>query len=634
MNVPGGVYGFVLRYTPAESGRLDALDVVHTSTDTVAVGRGFRLFCRPFRTTPEALTEEFPTVTSCVVLAYSGRVDNRRELIGMLGNASLSHAGDGTLLAAAYERWGNSFPARVVGEYSFALIDRQTGRLVAARDAMGIGRLFRCEDSRTLWVGSTLEVLLSAMPSRPSYDLSALADYVAGGGLLMSGRTIFHDLAEVPPAHLLVRSARAEHVQRYWEPDPERRIVTRDEREYDEMFRALLFDAVAASLRTSENVWSDMSGGLDSSTVTAVAASLRSSGRAPDLQVIAFSQFASLTEQSDESSYQQAFLARWPMEQRALDIDAYPSFSIDEPPSFHPSKAILYRPIWHAATDLLAADGVAAHLTGRGGDNLFCGDGFPPVHLADVIRQFGLRRWRNELLEWSRVGRRSLWNLVWHCSRQRLNDQYAGAANRTEAPPWLSEEFYRLVVSAESVRWHGGARLYSSAARELQYRSIMQTAAVARFIRVGDERHPLLYRPLVEFVLALPWEQLIRADQDRVIQRRAMSELLPEAIRGRKSKASGTPLLLRGIRENWSRVEPNARGSMLAQFGLVNPTKFEAACLRLRHGLLAKQFHYLAGALSLEIWLAANEKPHRDRSVTAHFASDLHPFVGCESVHS
>jgi asparagine synthase (glutamine-hydrolysing) len=195
-----------------------------------------------------------------------------------------------------------------------------------------------------------------------------------------------------------VRSSSAEYVQRYWEPDPERRIAARDAREYDEVFRELLFDAVAASMRSSGRVWSDMSGGLDSSTVTALAASLRSSGRVPEVAFAAFSRFASVTTQSDESSFQQAFLQRCPIEQRALDIDAYPSFSLDEPPSFHPSKAILYRPIWHAAADLLATDGVVAHITGRGGDNLFCGDGFPPVHLADVIQQFG---WRTSGMGWS-----------------------------------------------------------------------------------------------------------------------------------------------------------------------------------------------------------------------------------------
>ena len=187
-------------------------------------------------------------------------------------------------------------------------------------------------------------------------------------------------------------------------------------------------------------------------------------------------------------------------------------------------------------------------------------------------------------------------------------------------PLWLAPGFVDQVCAAERELWFAGPRLYDSAARERQYRSIVGISHVARFIRLGDERHPLLFRPLVEFALALPWEQLVRPDQDRIIQRRSLRGILPERIRLRTSKGSGPSLLLRGLRESWPKVQPLTLGRRLARLDLVHAPTFQAACERLSHGLLAHQLRYVVAALSLEIWLRANETPQRDAPLAAYFS--------------
>jgi len=232
-----------------------------------------------------------------------------------------------------------------------------------------------------------------------------------------------------------------------------------------------------------------------------------------------------------------------------VDVDHHPLFDHYEAPSCHPSKTILYRPIADAAANLFAFYRVGTHLTGRGGNQLFCGDGFP-------LTQPRWRRW----------------------------------FQRSKMPLWLAPGFVDQVRASEQDPWRAGPRLYDNPARERQYRSILRTANVARFIRVADERQPLLYRPLVEFALALPWEHLLRPDQDRVIQRRSLRGILPERIRLRASKGRNTSsLLLRGLRESWPKLQPLTVGRRLAQLDLVQPQPFQAACERLRHGLVADQ---------------------------------------------
>lgn len=619
-------HGFVLQYRlPHEGVEPVSLEVRSTEREGKARGSNFRLFVRPLPTTPEAVRERQPIVTPLAVLAYAGRIDNREELADRLGRPQLGRATDGEVLTEAYAAWGSQFPAKVLGEYSFALVDRLTGRLVAARDSLGIGRLFRFEDASAVWLASSLDLLLDALPAQPSFDRRSLAEYFAGGGLLTSGRTIYEGIGELPAAHVLTQNRGLTLVQRYWQPDPERLLALRGVGEYDEAFRSLLFEGIRAALRSNTRVWSDVSGGLDSSTVTAVAALLDEAGRGSEGGIGAFSLFASQTASMNESAFQKEFLASYQLEHHALNIDEHVSFGMNEPPSCHPSKAILYRPLWHAAAELFRLHGIGTHLTGRGGDNIFCGDDFPPLHLAELARGLEWPRWFRESQQWARQGQRSFWNLLWHCSRGKLTDLYAGA-EKGHVPNWLAPGFREEVRSAESEPWRSGPRLYASPGRELQYRSITQTSAVVRFIRVGDERHPLLYRPLVEFLLALPWEHILRPSQNRVIQRRALRGILPEGIRVRTSKSSGTPLLLRGLRENWPKVHPQTLGRRLAELDLVDPPAFQAACERMRHGLLANQLRYLAGALSLEIWLSANKTRQPEGIMNANFSSpDVRP---------
>ena len=604
MTHTSGSRGFVCSFSSdIRDGAADT--IVQATTDGGAFTEsGVSLTVRTWPTTPEADDEWQPVVTPHVAAAYIGRIDNREDLAAQLGRPELLRRGDGDLFVAAYERWGDPFAANVIGEYSVVLVDRRARRLLAGRDSLGLGRLYVYEAAGTFWVASSLDMLLWGLPERPPLDRESIAEYFAQGGLMTSGRTIYAGIREVPPAHVVSKSRGSATVSRYWEPDRGRLLRLRDSREVDEAFRAELFAGVRASLRSNSPVWCDLSGGLDSSTVTAVAA-LCSDAGSMRRGLGAFSMFSSQTA-DDETAYQREMLDKYPMAHFTLDADAYLSFStLDEPPSAHPSKAMLYRPLWSAVARLFEAHGVVTHLTGRGGDPLFCGDNFAPLYLSDFLRRMQIPRWFRETVGWARQGERSLLNLVYHCSLGLRRDNYAGAL-KGAPPPWLQAEFRDAVRRSENDAWLSPDRHYSSAARELQYRSTTQTAAIPRFIPIGDERHPLLYRPLVELALSLDWKHLLGPTQDRVVQRRALAGILPEGVRLRTSKASGTALLLRGLRENWPNARWLADGKLLSELGLVNPTAFREAAERFRHGLMGRELRYFVAAFSLELWLAAN----------------------------
>lgn len=268
-----------------------------------------------------------------------------------------------------------------------------------------------------------------------------------------------------------------------------------------------------------------------------------------------------------------------------------------------------------AVRDLFRANGILVQLRGVGGDQVFCGDRFPPLHLSDYLRTLEWSAWARHVGAWLRHGEYGLWDLVWNCSRGSVQKVGFGVWNACHST-WLLPSFQTELAEHEhdcTTRFET-SRLYSSPATELHYRTIvaMQPGSNA-LANNWDVRYPLLHRPLVEFMLGIPWQEKIAPGEDRVIQRRALKGVLPETVRTRKTKGDHTPLLLKGLRTYWSRIRPYTHGRHLESLGVVDPHQFRAACERLRHGFIGTTHYtdtpFLLAAISLEMWLALRESP-------------------------
>jgi asparagine synthase (glutamine-hydrolysing) len=578
---------------------------------------------RPFRATVESERERQPIATATVILSYVGRVDNREELCDLVG-CDVASATDGELLVYAHARWGAEFPYHVPGEYSFALIDRRDGRLVAGRDALGLTQLYYYVDDEAIWTASSLELLVSALQPGHKIDIEAVVEYLAEGGLPLSDRTIHEDVRRVPAACVLIQSEHSLSSRRYWSPDLWKRVTCRRREECDEGFRELLFRGVRSALRSNGPICSDLSGGLDSSTVTSVAASLKRSGDRRSGELLSYTRVASTTSGSDESVFQNAMGAAYPLRSLVLDMDRYPYF--EDLPLDHlvaPSTGVFSGAAAKAQAALFDSEGIRVRMTGLGGDQIFCGGGFPPLHLSEWLWTFRWLAWCRGIREWSSEGNRSVWYLLSRCS--------AGALLKTDKDSWSCQiqtwwhpTFRARVAEYErdTQAANRSTRLCAGAAREYQYRkltALQQDGGIG--IATCETRHPLLYRPLVEYMLSLGWEHKLSPTEDRVIQRRALKGILPEKIRTRRDKGDHTPLIVNGLRDNWSNVSSIVRGERLGDLGIVEPRAFFAACQRLRHGRVGTpkmaEAPFLLAALSLEVWLSGRERPRpsiHDRS--------------------
>ncbi len=209
----------------------------------------------------------------------------RRELEG-LGHRFRTRS-DTEVLAHAYEQWGLAFVERLRGMFAIALWDGPRGRLVLARDRLGIKPLHVGEHEGRLAWGSEIKALLAAgFPRR--LDAAALHDYLSFN-VVPAPRTMFEGIHKLPPAHLAVWEAGRLRIERYWRlPVGLGRLTPEQARPgaLAAQLRGHLEAAVAACLVSDVPVAAFLSGGLDSSIVVALMSRL--AGRRVDSFAVGF----------------------------------------------------------------------------------------------------------------------------------------------------------------------------------------------------------------------------------------------------------------------------------------------------------------------------------------------------------
>ena len=211
-----------------------------------------------------------------LVVVFNGEIYNHRELRTRLETQGHRFAtrSDTEVLVHLYEEYGDASVHLLQGMFAYALWDGKRRRLLVARDRLGIKPLYYLETNGSFLFASEVKALLehadvSAAPDLQALDLYLAFRYVPGP------HTLFRGIKKLPPGHLLVREDGRTHVQRYWDPvlGDFQSAINLDEAV--EEFSGLLRDTVRRHLISDVPVGMLLSGGLDSSAVTAMTAAAR-----------------------------------------------------------------------------------------------------------------------------------------------------------------------------------------------------------------------------------------------------------------------------------------------------------------------------------------------------------------------
>ena len=207
-----------------------------------------------------------------VALAYNGELYNCPALRAQLEQAGhvFSTRCDTEVLLAAYLRWGLACPEKLTGIFAFAVDDPVRGRTVLCRDRFGVKPLFYALRGDTLVFGSEIKALLEYPGIRPVVGTQGLREVWGLGPARTPGCGVFEGIREVKPGHLVVfdRDGLRERPYFTLEAAPHQEDYPRTV----ERVRQLLTEAVEGQLSADAPLCAFLSGGLDSSVVTAIAA--------------------------------------------------------------------------------------------------------------------------------------------------------------------------------------------------------------------------------------------------------------------------------------------------------------------------------------------------------------------------
>jgi|GEM_PF-4739601 len=543
-------------------------------------------------------------------ILFDGRVDNREELAEYSGwRRPLCDTSDPELVLACFEFSGLKSVEHIVGPFVFALWDERLKQLVCARDCFGVGQLYYAATGEHFAFSSQLPALLGCPSVQRELDSEYLADYLASG-YCFSTRTPLTGVQSLAPGHMLVVSNADVHIQRYYDlPENAPLKIKRDE-DYEEAFRSLFRTSVGCCLRASRAISADLSGGHDSSSIVSVAAKFY-----PELTVNSPS-FRTMTIYSDQSAdadervWVNHVLARYPLPNIRVNADDYPHFEdILEGAAFCsvPTTYIPIYPLLRGVQQSLARHDIGIVLSGMGAEPALIRESPSPLHLADHLRA---RQWRTLLTEsarWQRELQKPWLYFIrdnWIRPLIYRTESEPGPSWRC-VPDWIDSDFAKRTGLIARAYLPVSQRRFPTVVAQFHYELIARAQVTFNRGYSGvcfEQRFPFLYRPLVEFMFTAPWDQKVRPGQHKSLLRRALTDILPDEIRLRRTKGGGTDYAYRSLNRNWHAIQPMLKDSVLASLGCVNTAAWRKEWDLARAGY-SKQFLRLVASLNLEAWL-------------------------------
>jgi asparagine synthase (glutamine-hydrolysing) len=494
-----------------------------------------------------------------VAVVLNGEIYNYREIRSKLERRGhvFRSASDTEVLPHLYEEYGDAMVRELNGMFAFALWDSKRRRLLIARDRFGEKPLYWGVFDKTLLFASEPKVLLAHPAVRPSLNLNALRQYLSFD-YVPAPLSIYEGINKLAAAHKLTVENGHVNVERYWRLSYKTAEPVPSETEAAEQLRELMADAVRMRLVSDVPLGVLLSGGVDSSTIAALA--VRSSSEAVKTFSISFAEAS-----FDESAYARGvakYLGTDHHEERlsanlAANLVSEIGAWMDEPfsdPSLVPTYLLSRFTRKH----------VTVALGGDGGDELFAGYPMYAGHrwaeiykrvpmivrrgvLEPVVKLLPVKTKNLSLdykalrfitgAKYDTVARHHVWfgSFTPEEQQQLLTPEALAASDgeiyadaRAIADECNNDD---LVIRMQSV----DTRLYL--AEDILTKVDRASMAVSLEVRA-----PFLDPRVAEFAASLPCNYKLRGLKTKYILKKAVRDMLPAFVTRRGKKGFGVPV--------------------------------------------------------------------------------------------
>ncbi len=225
--------------------------------------------------TPEALYENLPKwlPEQKLLFVMQGRLDNREELCEILNLKLIETLPDGDIILKAWLKWGKEAPDRLLGDWAFAVFNVETQELFIARDHHGYTAINYYIDKDTIFFSSSIKSLLALkqIPKILNQNKIIRTLVVWPGD---DDQSYYQDIFILPPANTLKVNIERFEKKRYWFPENIETNYGKKQQDYADELLTILTKSIKDRLRSYKPIASMLSGGLDSGTVSYIAAEL------------------------------------------------------------------------------------------------------------------------------------------------------------------------------------------------------------------------------------------------------------------------------------------------------------------------------------------------------------------------
>ncbi len=566
-----------------------------------------------------------------VWVTFNGEIFNYLELrhdLGIRGRRFRTRS-DTEVLLQLYEEFGPSGVERLNGDFAFAIWDQTERRMVLARDRMGVRPLYYRTRGNCLYFASEIKALAETPGFRAELDPLAL-DQIFTFWSPLAPRTPFKGISELPQAHIMVADDKGTVIRPYWRldyphADDPGALDQRSEQAIAERLRHLLMDAVRLRLRSDVPVGAYLSGGLDSSIVTAAINDI-----SPE-HLRSFSVAFDSTEH-DESAFQARMVEALRTRHSAVTIKSsavgqlFPSVvQAAEQPLVRTGPAPLL-----ALSGHVRQSGIKVVMTGEGADEVFAG--------YDIFKEAKIRRFcarqptstrRPQLLRrlyeylpgikaQSQSYLESFFKAGAADPRDPLYSHLPRFGNTAAAKIFYSADLKRELTGYDAIddlrarlpadfeRWHPLSQAqYLETAYLLPGYILSSQGDRMSMANAVEGRYPFLDHRLVEFAARIPPNLKLRVLREKHVLREATARLLPKDIADRPKQPYRAP----DHPSFFGADAPDYVGSVLApsaiaRCGYFNPkavSKLTAKCSG-RGATSFRDTTALVGILSSQLW--------------------------------
>lgn len=506
-------------------------------------------------TTPESLGETLPfeDLDSGLVITADARVDNRAELAPHLGLEDVKNIPDSLFILKSYIKWGEKCPEKLLGDFAFAIWDKENEQLFCARDHMGVKPFYYYLSDSSFFFSTELKAILTIPEVSSAINDEKIAFHLMK--IYDKNYTFYKDIFSLTAAHSITINKDKFKLIEFWKINPDSHIILDSEEEYLNAFREIFIDSVNCRLRSAFPVGFQLSGGLDSSSIVSTAKLIYDSLNSQK-EIQTFSFIFDDLKNCDESNFIKHVVDLGninPVYVKADQIDPLENLETilwhNDQPFFSPTVSLMFK-----LYKKMCERSIRVSMSGLDGDSVIS---YGQNYLKELATTLQWRKLSNEIKEFSKHQDISSFQIFKSQIVSKLIPHYiknlfspnndAHILNKNFSIKINAQHYLKTLKLIPRIKANSSKKYHHYILEPFTHQHALEMEDKLNAIFSIEPRYPFYDKRLIEFCYAIPTEMKFKSGWNRYILRKSMENILPPEVQWRVKKTDLKPFFYRNF---------------------------------------------------------------------------------------